>query len=177
MCSLLLLSLVFLGLFFSISLGVGGFRDYAHHVLLEGFFLKEEAVFVPDEVGGLLVEVVALHATFEESQDEAVVGVSGKTESAAVLHEFLELAGLVHAEFVDGDLLLLTLDVIIFFIFRASGKSLPGERAAEEVQKHVANGLQIITTRLLVTNVSVDRGVTGGTSEVFAFAEGNVFSL
>jgi hypothetical protein len=174
---LLLLSLVFLGLYFSFSLGVGGFRDDAHHVLLEGLLLKEEAVFVPDEVGGLHVEVVALHATFEESQDKAVVWVSGETESAAVLHEFLKLAGLVHAEFVNGNFLLLTLDVIIFLILRASGKSLPGERAAEEVQKHVANGLQIITTRLLVTNVSVDRGVTGGTSEVFAFAEGNVFSL
>ena len=120
---------------------------------------------------------MALHATFEESQDEAVVGVSGETESAAVLHEFLELAGLVHAEFVNGDFLLLTLDVIIFLILRASRKSLPGEGAAEEVQKHVANGLQIITTRLFVTNVSVDGGVTGSTSQVFAFAEGNVFSF
>ena len=41
----------------------------------------------------------------------------------------------------------------------------------------MANGLQVITTRLLVTDVSVDGSVTGGTGQVFAFAEGNVFSL
>jgi hypothetical protein len=149
--------LVFLFLItYSIALVVHGFGDNAHHVLLECLFLKEKAVFVPYEVRCLHVVVVALHAAFEKSQNEAVVGVGGETEAAAVLHEFLELAGLVHAEFVDSNFLLFALDVIIFFILGASGKSLPGEGAAEEVKQHVADGLEVVTAGLFVSDVGVD---------------------
>ena len=171
---LLALVLLFLCLF---ALGVCGLGDDAHHILLESLLLEEETVFVPDEVGRLHVVVVALHAAFEETQDEAVVGVSSEAQPAAVLHEFLELAGLVHAEFVDSDFLLFALDVIIFFILGASGKALPGERAAEEVQKHVADGLEVIAAGLLVTDVGVDGGVAGSSGEVLSLAEGDVLSL
>jgi len=41
----------------------------------------------------------------------------------------------------------------------------------------VTNGLQIVTSRLLVTNVGVDGSVTRGTGKVLAFSEGNVLSF
>jgi hypothetical protein len=149
---------------YSVSLIVHGFGDNSHHVLLKCLFLKEKAVFVPDEVGSLPVVVVALHAAFEKSQNETIVGVGGETEAAAVLHEFLELAGLVHAEFVDSNFLLFALDVIIFLILGASGKSLPGEGAAEEVKKHMADGFEVVTAGLFVADVGVDGGVARSSS-------------
>jgi hypothetical protein len=170
--------LVLLFLFtYSIALGVSGFGDNSHHVLLECLFLKEKAVFVPDEVRCLHVVVVALHAAFKKSQNEAVVRVGGETEAAAVLHEFLELAGLVHAEFVNGNFLLFALDVIIFFILGASGKSLPGEGAAEEVKQHVADCLEVVTAGLFIADVGVDGRVARSAGEVFALAEGDVLAL
>lgn len=59
---------------------------------------------------------MAFHAALEKVQDVLVVGVGRKREAAAVVHELLELRGLVQAELVDGDLLLLSLDVIIFLV-------------------------------------------------------------
>ena len=84
---------------------------------------------------------MAFHAALEETEDVAVVGVGRERQTSAVVHELLELGGLVEAEFVDGDLLLLALDVIIFFVFGASRESLPGESATEEVEEHVPDRL------------------------------------
>ena len=52
--------------------------DDVHHLLLDGFLLQDESVFVPDEVWGLWVDAVFLHATFEETNDEAIVWVLGE---------------------------------------------------------------------------------------------------
>lgn len=94
--------------------------DYAHHVLLERFFLQEKAVFVPDEIGRLRVEVVALHAAFEKTEDVFEVRIAREREPAAVVHVLFEFKRLVQAELVDGYLLLLALDIIILFVLGAS---------------------------------------------------------
>lgn len=119
----LLLALVFL--FFllgnvttsSFLLCTGGLADDSHHVLLQGLLLEEEAVLVPDEIRCLNVEVVTLHATLEQIEDVAVVGVGSETKTAAVLHEFFEFSWLVHAELIYGHFLLFSPDVIIFLVF------------------------------------------------------------
>lgn len=41
----------------------------------------------------------------------------------------------------------------------------------------MSDGLEIITTRLLVTNVGVQRGVPGCACEVLALSEGNVLAI
>jgi len=41
----------------------------------------------------------------------------------------------------------------------------------------VADGLQIVTPRLLVTNVRVETRITGSTGQVLAVAEGDVFAV
>lgn len=176
-CSLrggVLLALVLLGL---LVLLAGWFGDDAHHALLETLLLEEQAVLVPDEVRGLEVEVVALHAPFEETDDVLVVGVGGERQATAVVHEFLELRRLVQAELVHGHFLLLALNVIIFLVLGATGETLPGEGSSKEVEQHVTDGLKIVTTGLLVSNVSVDGGVTCSAGQVLALSEGNVLAL
>lgn len=94
---------------------------------LKGFLLEEETVLVPDEVGHLGVELVALHAALKKVQDVFVIRVGREREAAAVVHVLLELGRLVQTELVDRDLLLLALDVIIFFVLRSAREALPWE--------------------------------------------------
>ena len=67
------------------------------------------------------------------------------------------------AQLVNGHFELLLLDVVVLLVLRASWKALPRETPAQEVQQHVSNGLQVISPRLLVTNVGVDTCVSGST--------------
>ena len=94
--------------------------DHAHHVLLERFLLQEKAVFVPDEIGRLGVEVVAFHAALEKAEDVFEIRIACERETAAVVHVLFEFKRLVQTELVDGYLLLLALDIIILFVLRAS---------------------------------------------------------
>jgi hypothetical protein len=101
-----------------------------HHVLLKGLLLEHQAILVPNKVWRLQVEAVSLHATLELAENESVVGVSSEAQRPAVQHEFLKLYGLVKAKLLDSDLLLLALNVIVFFVLGAAGQSLPWERAS-----------------------------------------------
>jgi hypothetical protein len=85
-------------LLFFLLFSNGRFLQSAHHILFKCFLLKHESVLVPDEVWGLQVEAIALHATIEETQDVAVVRVSSEGKRSAILHEFFELYGLVETE-------------------------------------------------------------------------------
>ena len=81
------------------------------------------------------------------------------------------------AQLLERCLDLLLLDVVIFFILRATWQSLPREGALEQVEQNVADGFEIITTRLLNTLVCVDGGVASGSSQVFAVLVRNVLAL
>ena len=85
--------------------------DNLEHLLLDEFFFEHQPIFVPDEVRLLRVDIVFLHAAFEQIDDVAIVWVLGEAETSAVVHEFLELLRLVLAKLLDLDLLLLFLDV------------------------------------------------------------------
>jgi hypothetical protein len=52
--------------------------------------------------------------------DVCVIGVSGKAQATAILHKFFEFTWLVKAELVNCYFLLLSSDVIIFFVLRAT---------------------------------------------------------
>ena len=160
-----------------LGLLVGGSGDDLHHLLLERLPLQLETVLVPDEVGRAQVEIVALHALLEDRHDVAVVGLRSELQLAAVLHEGLELAGLVQTELVQRHLLLLSLNVVVFLVLRAAGEALPGEGSAQEIQKHVSNGLQVVTTRLLDADMGRDGGVASGTCQVLALTVRDVLAL
>ena len=57
------------------------------------------------------------------------------------MHKLLELVGLVLAELLDGDLLLLFLDGGVFLLLGAARETLPWKRSFQEVEEDVANGL------------------------------------
>jgi hypothetical protein len=109
---------------------VNRFLECSQHVLLQSLLLKHQSVLVPNEVRGLQVEAVTLHASIKQIQDVPVVGVIREAQLAAVAHELFELLGLVLAKFLDGHLLLLAFDVVVFLVLRPSRESLPRERSS-----------------------------------------------
>jgi len=93
------------------------------------------------------------------------------------VHELLEFLRLVTAELLDGSLLLLFLNVGVLLGLGSARKSLPRKTTAQEVKDNVTNGLEVITSRLLITKMGVDRGIPCGTCEVLAISEGDVLSI
>jgi len=77
---------------------------------------QEEAVLVPNKIGRAQLEIVALHAAFEQTDDVAVVWVGFKSQTSAIVHELFELRRLVKTKFFDGYLLLFAFDVVIFLV-------------------------------------------------------------
>ena len=146
-------------------------------MLLDLLFLQYEAVLVPDEVGCLQVEAMAFHARLEQADDVRVVRVLSEGKTSAIVHEFSELLRLILAKFFNSDLLLLFLDVSVLLLLRSSRKALPWQRTLEEVEEHMSNGFQVISSGLFVANMSVDGSVSGGTCQVLAISEGDVLSV
>jgi len=151
--------------------------DDLHHLLLDLLLFQHEPVLIPDEVGGLQIESMALHARLEKVNNVGIIGVLGEGKTAAVVHKLTELLRLVLAEFFDGHFLLLLLDVGIFFLLGSARESLPWQRSLQEVEKHMTDSLKIVSSRLLVPNVRVNGGVSGGTSQVLAVSEGNMLTI
>lgn len=151
--------------------------DHLHQVLLEGLLLEDKAVLVPDEVRHFRVPSVLLHASFKQPEHVLVIGVLCELELAAIVHELAELLWMALAQLVHSDFQLLLLDIVVLFVLRSARETLPGETASQEVQQHVPDGLEVITTRLLVPDVSVDTSVSGSSGEVLALAERNVLAV
>ena len=158
-------------------LGCLGLVDDFHHLLLESLAFLEKAVFVPNKIDLAWVEVVALHAALKQTQNVAVVWILSERQSSAIVHKLLELGRLVLTQLINSHLLLLSLDVCVLLVFGASRKSLPRKGSSEEVQKHVSNGLQVVSSRLLVANMSVQRGISGSARQVLALSEWDVLTL
>lgn len=99
---------------------------------------------------------MALHARLEKAKDVRVVGITSKSQTSAIVHVILELLRLIQAEFIKTDFLLLSLDVSVLLSLASTWQALPGKRSSQEVDEHMTNGFQVVSSRLLVTNVSVD---------------------
>ena len=72
------------------------------------------------------------------------------------------------AELFKGSFNLLLLDSGVLLILGATRESLPGELALEKVQNDVADGLQVVSSRLLDALVGRNGGVPGRSSQVLA---------
>ena len=108
--------------------------DNLEHLLLDEFFFEHQPVFVPDEVRLLRVDILLLHASFEEPDDVTIIRVLSEAETSAVVHEFLELLRLVFAQLLDLDLLLLLLDVGVLLSLGSTWEALPWESTLQEVE-------------------------------------------
>ena len=167
-------------LFLSSLLGLeflDGLADDLHEVLLEGFLFEDEAVLVPDEVGLLGVPAVLLHAALEEAEHVLVVGVLRELKLPAVVHELAELLGVALAELVHSHLQLLLLDVVILLVLGTAWEALPGEAASQEVEQYVPDCLEVVSPRLLVADVGVDRGVPCSAGQVLTLTEWDVLAV
>ena len=151
--------------------------DHFLHLFLQSLSLQLQTVLVPDEIGNAGVEVVTLTALLEQVDDVVVVRLSCEAKSATVRHEFLVLRRVVEAKVIEGDFLLLALDCVIFFVLGASWEALPWQGSFKEIEQDVTNGLQVVSTGLLVTDVSADGGVSSCASKILALTEGNVLTL
>jgi len=107
---------------------------------------------------------VSLHAAFKQIDDVGIIWVLSEAEATAVVHEFFELFWLVTAEFIYGHLLLLLFNVSILLLLRSTRESLPWKLSFQEIEKHVSNSLQVVSSRLLVSNMCVKTCVSGSSS-------------
>ena len=118
-----------------------------------------------------------LDARREEADASRIVGLLLKGERAAVLHELSEFDGVAATQFRQGRFNLLLLDVVVLLVLAATGQALPWERAFDEVEKHVTNGLQIVSSGLLNALVSGNRSVPSSSSQIFAILVRDVLSF
>jgi len=120
---------------------------------------------------------VPLHAPFEQANHVSIVGILSEAKLSAVVHVLLELFGVTLAQLIHSDFQLLLLDVIVLFVLASPRKALPGETPSQEIEEHMADGLQVISSRLFIANVGVDAGISCRACEVLALSERNVLSL
>mmetsp|Transcript_49756 Transcript_49756/g.158932 ORF Transcript_49756/g.158932 Transcript_49756/m.158932 type:complete len:260 (-) Transcript_49756:839-1618(-) len=102
----------------------------------------------------------------EELAQERVVGLVVEAEGAAELEVRHELHREVLAENLDGGGHLLLADLLILLLLGGRLEPLPGQAAAEEVHEHVPQGLEVVATALLDTQMRVDGSVARGPRQV-----------
>ena len=108
---------------------------------------------LPGVIDYLRIQVVALHALLEKLNAELVVWLVFELETAAVLHEVLELAGVPLAELVEGGLELLLLNILVLFIFVFARLVLPWQATSKEVEYDVTYGFQVVSPGLLFAHM------------------------
>ena len=107
--------------------------DNFEHLCFDLLFFYGQSIFLPYKVWFRGAETIFLHASLEQADDVAVVRVLGEAETSAIVHEFLELVRLIQAELVNTYLLLLFLDVCVFFLLGFTWKSLPWQCSLEKI--------------------------------------------
>ena len=110
----------------------------------------------------------------EELAEVGVVRLVIETQSTGVVQEDRELLRVATAKQVRGGGHLLLHDPVVLLLLGSSLETLPGKRASQEVHENVGKRLEIITTSLFDTQVSVDRSVTSSTSQVLVLPVGDV---
>jgi hypothetical protein len=143
-------------------------------------------------VDGPVEDVVVLEALTNEevAEDLAKIGVVGlvvEAERTGVVQVDGELVGEAATEDLSGGGHLLLHNAVVLLFLSSRLKTLPGKRAAAEVEHNVSEGLHVITAGLLCcklahttcvgdrvtrtdTQVGVDGSVTSGTSQVLVLS-------
>jgi hypothetical protein len=151
--------------------------NHVQHRVLQGLLVFGETILLPRVVEDASIEVVPVHAALEEGQAGSVVGLLLELERSAILHVLSELRWVTAAELLQGGLDLLLLDIVVLFVLGATWESLPGQLALDEVEEHMSNGFQIVTSALLDTLVSRDRRISGRSRQVLAILVRDVLAL
>ena len=95
---------------------------------------------LPVERRRVELQVVVFHALLEKRDAKCIVWLFLESQLTAVSNILVELLGIPTAQFLEWDLQLLLLDVLVLLILILAGKALPWETASDEVQQDVAYG-------------------------------------
>lgn len=93
------------------------------------------------------------------------------------MHVLFEFIWVALAELLDWNFSLLLFDICVLFSLWSSWKSLPWERAHQEVKDDMTNCLKIISSWLFVTNMGVDTSISGSTCQILSISEWDVFTI
>jgi len=115
-----------------------------------------------------------LQRSSEEFAEVVVVGLVLEAQVADVRKVLVELLWVAITEVLDRGRLLLLSNLFVLLLVGSSLQSLPWETSTEEVHEHVAEGLEIITTRLFPAKMGVDAHVSCGTGKRLPLAVRNV---
>lgn len=122
--------------------------------------------------------VVLVSFTDEEIPEELpqvrVVGLVVEPQGSGVVQEDGELVREATAKKIGGRGHLLLHDPVVLLFLCSGLETLPRERATEEVHENISERFKIIAAGLLDTQVGVDGGVTGSTSQVLVLSVGDV---
>ena len=121
------------------------------------------AVPVPVQAGVDVGVALRPEEVTEHASEVGNVGLGLKLEGSAVSEVFGELRWAALAESRNCDRLLLFHNKFVLLGGRLGLESLPWKASLEEVNQDVTDRLEIVTTRLLDTQVVIDGSVTGGT--------------
>ena len=92
-----------------------------------------------------------------------------KVQTSSVVHILCKLFRQLALHFFDQREFLFLFDLFVLFFLRFSRQALPRQLAFDEVQHHIAETLEVVSPRLLVAEVRVQRSVARCAGEVLAF--------
>jgi hypothetical protein len=122
--------------------------------------------------------IVLVSLTYKEVTEKLsqirIIRFVVETKSPSVVQKYAEFVGKPAAEEIRGGRHLLLHDTIVFLLLCSSFETLPWQSAAEEVHENVSQGLKVITTGLLDSQVGVDGCITSSASEILVLPVGNV---
>ena len=106
----------------------------------------------------------------EELAEVRVVRLIIKAKGTAVVKENSEFARETTAKQVGRGSHLLFHNTVVLLLLSSGLQTLPRKGTAKEVHENVGEGLQVIATSLLNTQMSVNRGVPGRTGKVLVLS-------
>lgn len=157
----------------SVVLGFGGGLTGLVGSLLDG--LGVLLILVHSPVKDIVVlETLADEEIAEDLAEVTVVRLVVEAERASVVQVDSKLVREPAAQHIGGRRHLLLHDAVILLLLGGSLESLPRQRSTAKVEHDIAERLHVVTARLLDAQVSVDRRITSGASQVLVLSVRNV---
>lgn len=113
----------------------------------------------------VIVVSLSLVQVPEQLLDVGHVRLGRELQRPRILEELPELGRQTRTQLGNRGLLLLGQDHLVLCLVISRFQALPGQRALHELDQHVRNGLEVVTSTLRDAQVIVDGGVTRCASE------------
>jgi hypothetical protein len=122
----------------------------------------------------IVLEGLANEEITEDLAEVRIIGLVVEAERTGVVQVDGEFVGETTAQDLGRGGHLLLHNAVVLLLLGSSLQTLPGKRTTAEVEHDIAQRFHIVTARLLDTEMSVDTGVTGSSSEVLVLTVRNV---